>query len=297
MKKVFSAAFFILSAVIYCGCANKTEKADNSGVHETTSIQAETEMTSAGITHAESIAPDFSASSISNPYIKDYAGVMNDQTVSACGQVISELNSSRMMNAAVVTVSSLNGTDPYDYAAQRYAEIFGSDKSRGLLFLINNDTNEDILYKTGTVTIDQEEEKNALYLATRDLVSGDYSSAAIRMLRLGENCTSHIFDQAGFFSAEQIAELEKAAAHYGTEMSVCTVQNIEASDSAESLCKKRYPEKNGIMMLIGSDGKTTVWSESAVPDELRSAVPKSPVTNSSRLYEFLLDLLTAKGGA
>lgn len=297
MKKIFSAAFFILSAVIYCGCANKTEKADNSGVYETTSVQTETETASAGITPAESIVPDFSASSSPSPYIKDYAGVMNDQTIDACSQVICELNSSRMINAAVVTVSSLGGTDPYEYAAQRYAEIFGNDKNRGLLFLINNDTNEDILYKTGTVTIDSEEEKNALFLATRDIVAGDYSSAAVRMLRLGESCTSHIFDQAGLFSAEQIAELEKAAAHYSSEMSICTVQNIEASDSAESLCKKRYPEKNGIMMLVGSDGKTTVWSESAIPDELRSAAPKPPVTNSSGLYEFLLDLLTAKGGA
>ena len=164
MKKIFSAAIFIVSAAIFCGCAHKTEKADNgnaSGVSETQTGNSQTPDTVENIT-SESVVPE-NPVSVSGQYIKDYAGIMDSEAAAACNQVISELNSSRMINAAVVTVNKLDGAEPYDYASRCYNQIFGSDSSRGLLFLINNDTNEDILYKAGGINIDPEAEKNAFY--------------------------------------------------------------------------------------------------------------------------------------
>lgn len=297
MKKIFAAAILTVYAAIFCGCAHKTEKADNvndSGVSEIQTGNNQFSATSENMT-SESIISE-NPVSVSGQYIKDYAGIMDSEAVAACNQLISELNSSRMINAAVVTVNKLDGAEPYDYASRCYNQIFGNDSSRGLLFLINNDTNEDILYKAGGINIDPEAEKKAFYQATLDIVGKDYSSAAMRMLRLGEECSSHIFDQAGFFNSQQISELENAAAGYGTELSVCTVQHTDenASHSAEVLYNRRYPGKNGIILLADISGKFVVYPETSMPAELRNASPDSPIIGSEELCAFLIDLLTEK---
>lgn len=299
MKKIFSTAIFMLSAMIFCGCANKTEKVNNGNAPDTLSTQDEIISDPASTTEItyDNAAPDSPADSVSSAYIKDNAGVMSSEDILACDQVISELSSSRMMNAAVVTVKNLDGMEPYEYAAQCYNQIFGADTSRGILFLINNDTNEDILYKAGTTAIDPETEKNALYHATKDIAGDDYGAAAVRMLRLGESCTSHIFDQAGLFTAQQIADLENATASYGTELSIYTVNIISeiSADTNKILCQRRYPDKNGIMLMIDCDGRTTAYSDTTIPQELQTSSPKAPIANNDALYVYLLDLLTERG--
>lgn len=190
MKKIFSAAVFVISAAIFCGCAHKTEKADAGITPDVSESQTES-ITVSDTTEnmtSESIVPEITESPASAPNkcIKDYAGIMDNNDVAACEQVISGLKSDCMINAAVVTVNKLDGAEPYEYASRCYNQIFGNDSSHGLLFLINNDTNEDILYKAGGINIDPEAEKEAFYYATKEIVGKDYASAAIRMLRLGE---------------------------------------------------------------------------------------------------------------
>ncbi len=180
----------MISAMIFCGCANKTEKADRGNTPDASEIQTDsvTAPDTTEIMTSESIVPEITESPVSAPNkcIKDYAGIMDSSDVAACEQVISGLKSDCMINAAVVTVNRLDGAEPYEYASRCYSQIFGNDSSHGLLFLINNDTNEDILYKAGGINIDPEAEKEAFYYATKEIVGKDYASAAIRMLRLGE---------------------------------------------------------------------------------------------------------------
>lgn len=301
MKKFFSAAIFAVTAVMICGCVHKTEKADRNTSADTTTSDIE------AFTETESVTESFNGDTAANanpttasssPYIIDNASVMDDNAVRECSDIISRLNSSRMINAAVVTVDKLDGTDPYDYAAGCYSKIFGEDRSRGLLFLINNDTGADILYKAGALSVDPNDEKLALYQATEDIVGGSYGSAAVRMLKLGENCTSHFFDNAGLFSSQQITELENAAAGYGKDISVYTVGNIAetSAETAEALCRRRYPAKDGVMLLIDCDGKTMAYSETDVPKELQVSAPDHPIAGVGELYTYLLDLLTVKRG-
>lgn len=300
MKKIFSAAILALSAVMICGCAKKTEKADNGDTPASTSIQTEATtkvLDRVPVTEAETATVRKTpASTISSAYIKDNAGIMTDEDIQLCDQLISELRSSRMLNAAVVTIDDLGGAEPYNYSAKCYSEIFTADKNNGILFLINNDTNEDILYKSGIMTIDPDAEKEALFQATQEIVAGNYGAAASRMLRLGEICPSHIFDNAGFFTPQQIADIEKAAAEYGTELSVCTVGSLIDIDHTASniFYQRRYPEKNGILLLIDGSGTTAAYSDMSIPQNLRNAAPDSTVSNINDLYTFLIDLLTEK---
>lgn len=298
MKKIFSAAIFALTAVMICGCAKKTEKADNNNTAESTSVQTETTTTKVldrvPVTEPEATTVRKTpASTISSAYIKDNAGIMSNEDIQLCDQLISELSSSRMLNAAVVTTNDLGGAEPYNYAAKCYNEIFTADKNNGILFLINNDTNEDILYKSGIMTIDPDAEKEALFKATQEIVAGNYGAAASGMLRLGEACPSHIFDNSGFFTPQQITDIEKAASEYGTELSVCTVGSLIDVDNTASniFYQRRYPEKNGILLLIDGSGATAAYSDMNIPQNLKSAAPASPVSNTDDLYNYLIALL------
>lgn len=300
MKKIFSAAILTLTAVMICGCAKKTEKADNGDTPANATIQ--TEATTKVLDRVPVTEPEATTvrkipeSTISSAYIKDNASIMTDEDIQLCDQLISELRSSRMLNAAVVTTNDLGGDEPYNYAAKCYNEIFIADKNNGILFLINNDTNEDILYKSGIMTIDPDAEKEALFKATQEIVAGNYGAAASGMLRLGEACPSHIFDNSGFFTPQQIADIEKAAAEYGTELSVCTVGSLIDVDNTASniFYQRRYPEKNGILLLIDGSGATAAYSDMNIPQNLKNTAPASPVSNTNDLYTFLIDLLTEK---
>ncbi len=298
MKKIFSAAILSLSVLMICGCTKKTEKADNGDTPANATIQTETTTTKVldrvPVTEPETTTVRKTpASTISSDYIKDNAGIMSDEDIRQCDQLITELSSSRMLNTAVVTADDLGGDEPYNYAAKCYNEIFGSDKNKGILFLINNDTNEDILYKSGIMTIDPDAEKNALYQATQEIIAGNYGSAAVRMLRLGEACPSHIFDNSGFFTPQQISDIEKSAAEYSADISVCTVGSLSTAEAglAETLCKRRYPNKNGIMLLIDGSGATAAYSDMNIPQTLKNTTPASPVSNTDDLYNYLIDLL------
>ncbi len=80
MKKFFSAVIIGISAVIICGCAKKTEKADNSNTTENTSAQTETSTTKV-LDRVPATEPETAtvrktpASTISSAYIKDNAGI------------------------------------------------------------------------------------------------------------------------------------------------------------------------------------------------------------------------------
>lgn len=301
MKKIFSAAILSLSMLMICGCAKKTERVDNgnsttdtdSQTEATTQIQDRVPIEAETPSEPQPSTASRHSGTVSSDYIKDNAGIMSDEDIRQCDQLIAELRSSRMLNAAVVTTNALGGAEPYNYAAECYNDIFGTDKNKGILFLINNDTNEDILYKSEIMTIDSDAEKEALFKATQEIVAGNYGAAASEMLRLGEACPSHIFDNMGFFTPQQIADIEKAAAEYGTELSVCTVGSLIDVDNTASniFYQRRYPEKNGILLLIEGSGATAAYSDTNIPQNLKNAAPASTVSNTDDLYTYLIDLL------
>lgn len=308
MKKIFCAAVFSLTLVMICGCVHKTEKADNSPV----SVADQTESGSAAVSDATNIPvatadPDSAAQpasggnqisgTLSGGHISDLAGILNENDIQQCEDEISRLHSEKMLNVAVVTVSSLEGSSPQEYAAQCYTQIFGEDKSHGILFLINNDTGEDVLYKSGAVVIDADAEKQALYQATEDIVNGSIGSGALRMLKLGDTLPSHVFDNSGSFTSAQISALESAAAAYGSEVSLYTLAHGEeySPETASALCSRRYPDNNGVMLFVDINGNTTAYPEEKSPADLKNAAPSAPVEGGDQLYDYLSDLLT-KGG-
>lgn len=116
-------------------------------------------------------------------------------------------------------------------------------------------------------------------MATREIISGDYKSAILRLMQLGEACPQHIFDNAGIFNAEEIASIETLCSESGKEISVLATSNSTESTN-EEICrtyyKRRYQDKDGYMIMLDTvSGTVIAVSEGDLPsgtdDKLEAA--------------------------
>ena len=268
LKKFSAAALLMAIMAISGGCSfKKTEKAED--IAPTTaavSEAAEEESTAEAASSGEKATEP--------PAKKD------DQLKAEPGKYVydlAHLYRNRMLNAAVVTVSDLKNKAPYTYAAEAYFTIYGGE-GNGLLLLINNDTNEDHLYKTGVCThsIGAEAEKTAFFTATRDIVNGDYTAAVTGIMGLGKSCPERVFDQAEAFSNAEAAEIDKLLSSSDTPAAIAAIRTEKNSKdvqtAAKELFERHFPEGKGIMIAIDTvSKKTAVYS----PEQLPAGFDKS----------------------
>lgn len=184
MKKI--CITLILTALTFCGCSDKTE---------TTAPESQTETVTEAPSDVQESAvqsPTKAAQRISPEagiYVYDFTGLVSDEEITQCNEYAAQLNSEYGISAGVAFVENLGGASPYDYAETCYKDLF-STAPNGMLVLINNDSNEDVIYKTGVCNdyISDRAESEAFYYATKEIVAGNYKNAAMKLLELGTNC-------------------------------------------------------------------------------------------------------------
>ncbi len=193
-------------------------------------------------------------------YVYDNANLLSAEDISSLNNYCEWLYENRLLNTAVVTVDDLGGASPAEYAEKSYIDIY-SGRGSGMLLLINNDTNNDYLYKKGSCTsyISESAETLAFSLATREIVNGNYQSAALSILMLGEACPSYVFDNAGIFTPEQLSELEAFCKDSEMNVSILATSNGTGS-SNEEICKsyhdRRYSSEKGFMIMVDTASST-----------------------------------------
>lgn len=283
MKRFYAiAAAAALACTLFCGCSRKkTGKADSTAQTDpvlTTAAESIPELSSDA--DNENLPDERDFKPAEGSYVYDNAKILSKEEVSACNNYAEWLYENYLINTAVVTTDSLDDKAPYDYAADAYNKIY-EGKGSGLLLLINNDTNIDILYKTGSCNtfISAEDSDLALYWATKEIVAGDYKSAVLRMLKLAENCPQHIFDNAGIFSIEQITALEAVFSSYENEVSLLATNNpseIPNEDILRSYYDRRYKDSKGYMLMLDAYSKSLIaFSEEPLPDSFEAALKKA----------------------
>lgn len=287
MKKISVMIFLAALTVAAGGCSlKKTDKAPDEPVSvteaETTIATEAVTSTSASETTTAPAVPDDKLEPASGKYLYDLAHLIDDNSEKEINSYLEKLYRQYMLNAAVVTVSDLHDKAVYTYAAEAYFEIYGGE-GNGLLFLINNDTFEDHLYKTGSCThmITDTDEKSLLFTATENIVGGDYISAIQSIMNLGEKCPSHVFDNASVFSADDIKAIETAlSANTQTNIAIVAEDSIPAGKDqkkyAEELFKRHFADGKGVLFLIDTTKKTIIYhSDSALSPELDAALKKA----------------------
>ena len=291
MKKIFIlAAASLTAAMSLTACAGKNSSTapapapqPQTGAvtaSEETTTQPSSEETSAEPATAPAVTVHPDLKPAEGTYVYDKAKLLDSETTAACNDYAELLYEKYLINAAVVTVDKLEGQDAYTYAAEAYNDIYNGMGS-GLLFLFNNDTGTDILYKTGSCQsyISDEAEKDAFYWATKEIVSGDVKNALLRMLQLGEKCPEFVFNNAGLLTNEQAGELERILSSGKNEAAILLTSNSTGKTNEEvlkSYYERRFKDGKGYMAMIDSQTKKViVHSAQQMPSGADAALKKA----------------------
>ena len=156
-----------------------------------------------------------------------------------------------------------------------YTDIY-QGRGSGLLLLINNDTRDDYLYRTGSClkAIPDDDDDIAFFWSTKDLVAGNYSSAILRIMQLGEKCPQYVFDNIGIFSEEEIYSLEKKLTEKKNIFLLATSNGTDKTneDICQSYYERRSKDHNGFMVMLDTKSNTvTIVSDEKMSDELSKA--------------------------
>ena len=258
LKKIFLSCFIIsLACMMTAGCSSAGSGKQDADTAETTS-QPFTER---------------AVSSTDGTYIYDKAGLLSTEDMKACNDYAGWLYNNKLINAAVVTVNDLEGRSPYDYAAEQFGEIY-EGKGSGLLVLINNDTNEDVVYRTGSclANISDKAVYNAVYWSTKEIIGDSYRRGIMRLLQLGELCPSHIIDNAQIFEYENISRFEKELSGCKKDVTLIATKNMSDTpdeDIVKEYHKRKYPSGSGIMLMLDTSSKKVVaYSGQKLPSGL-----------------------------
>lgn len=262
MKKFLSAMIFAASlGLVFSSCSSKSS--DNS--YEKHTVATSQPFTERDVDTAE------------GTYIFDKAGILDAETLKACNDYAGWLYKEMLINVAVITVNDLEGKLPYDFAAEEFNRLY-EGKGSGLIVLINNDTNYDSIYRSGSClyNISDKDEYNAVYWETKDIFNGDYRSAIMRLLQLGELCSMHIVDNAQVFDAGQTSKIEKTLASLKEDVTLIASHNGSDTTNEQILQQyydRKYKDKNGIMFMLDTiSSKIIVKSEEKLSSDIEKAL-------------------------
>lgn len=287
-----------LTAAAVCGCADDPKKSSSEEASASSQTTEASEEATAEVTAPPVVKHDIKPAD--GTYVYDYAKLLSGADFDECNNYAGWLYEKYLINAAVVTTDNLDGMTPEQYAENAYIDIY-SGRGSGLLLLINNDTNEDHLYKKGSCLtfVDESEQSAAFYWATQDMVKGDFKNAVMRIMQLGEACPQHIFDNGGIFSTDEISLLESACAE--SNISVLATSNSTSSTN-EEICRsyydRRYKNEEGFMIMLDSATNTLiVCSDSALPEGFDAAVQSANELAAAQNYvDAVNSLITALKG-
>ncbi len=290
---IFLKKIFILASAlaIAAGCSSCGSKGGNSKVQPETSAPetvvttfetvkepaSAAETSAEAATESETKPPEHVITPEAGKYIYDEAKVFDDAALKEVSEKAEQLYKNYLINAAVITVANIGGQDPLTYAQEAYNDIY-QGRGSGLLFLINNDTNRDIICLTGSCRtyISEDMENEAMYWATKEIVSDDYKAAAERMLSLGEKCPQHIFDNVGIFDTDKAAELEDKLKSGANDVSLLATSNTTGKPNTEILTEyydRRYQDGSGYMILLDTETKgLSVHSGKPLPSDIETVL-------------------------
>lgn len=307
LKKILALILTsILASSAFAGCGEKKNKNDKSAITPEQNFSAASTSDVQTSSSEPATAPPVAIGSIEKAegkFIYDNAGILSSADYDIINNYVGMLYTDYLINAAVVTSDDLGGLTPEQFAEEAYIDIY-SGRGSGLLLLINNDTNEDYLYKKGScqASVSEQDEKLAFYWATREIISGDIRNAVLRIMKLGEGGSQHIFDNVGAFSAESVSVLESACTSSSVSISVLATTNGTQSSNEEicqSYCDRRYSGEAGIMIMLdtATDTITTVSSGSTLPDSLETALTSANTLAAEKKYtEAVNSLITILKG-
>lgn len=271
LKKFMSAGITAaFTSAFLCGCTTGTHTVPSASIAEVPPASVIVEESSVS-------GEDTLVAAQEGVYIYDKAASLTNTEYSECNEYAAILNKDYLLNAAVVIANDLEGMTPEEYAAEAYENIF-SGMGSGMLFLINNESQNDVLYKAGHCQrfIDEVAERDELYRATKELVVGNYGEAAMIMLKLGERCPKNVIDNSNIYSEEMAEEFSESLAQCATPVTIVATNNgtgIANEDLARTYYNRKYGDSAGYLILMDKKTRSvTAVTNGELPAEVTEIV-------------------------
>ena len=241
MKKILT---LIITCSLICsiaGCSKKEEKKSKKkdiSSSEVTVTEPSTQTNAVVSVNAELPHDVPEAEGI---FVFDDANLLNKADFAACNNYAEWLNEQYLINVCVVTTDNLDGENVQTFAENTYNDKLGS-LGGGMVVVINNDTNNDYIYKHGCCTkIDELLESSTFLNATKQIVSTQsYGNAIIAMLSLAETLPAHICDNSDILSNDEISELEEMCADKNIML---YISENSSSKSNDDICNEYFNRK------------------------------------------------------
>ena len=282
LKKFISAG--ILSAVtgaFLCGCTSGTHKVPTAPMFDEPVTTAQPAEPQAEIQDSGNIVQPQDG-----VFIYDKAATLTNTEFDECNEYAKMLYSRYLLNTAVVITNDLAGMSAETYAAKAYSELYSGTES-GLLFLVNNATQEDILYKAGQCSrfIDEVSERDELYHATKYLVVGNYKDAILTMLKLGEKCPVNIVDSCNAFDDDTALEFNASLENCANSVTLVAENNtseLPAAELAGRYYSRKYADEAGYLILLDKKTRSvTAVTQGELPAEIAEFVNAANQTASN----------------
>lgn len=203
MKKLICAALLCLITAAFVGCNEIKET--NASVSESDSEKQNDN--SSDESSEEDLKPRDRQINTDKDFVFDDAGVLSADELKSLNTYTAWLAKTFKINAAVVITDNIGDKEPDKYAEEYYDDLYSGD---GFLFLLNNDTNTDYIYRKGfpSKLITDDDIEMLFSEISPQLVKGDYMSAAKHVLETAEKkLPEYITDKSGILTKEEITEL------------------------------------------------------------------------------------------
>lgn len=194
-----------------------------------------------------------------NANVFDETLILTDGEYEDLNDYAATLAQTYKINCAVVLTDDIGDSEPSDFAKNFYESNYSGD---GILFLINNDTNNDYLYRQGAPSkVITDSDVQMLFAEISPLLAlEDYISAAERVLEEAEILLPEYFnDKSGHLKGEEINALNDYIKDNSGDKNV-NVYYVKGTgeekieDFAQTRFDKFYEEGADAVMIV-IDGK------------------------------------------
>lgn len=306
MKK-FLCLLMCCLTVSAAGCSDKSKTANGKAADELNLSDDNSSQYSSEEETSSKRSKDIDVNT-NYKHIYDDAGVFNDAQSDDINSYCAWLSKTFKISAAVASTDDLDGSDPSDYAQNIYESNYSGD---GILFLINNDTENDYFYRTGVPEkfISNSDIQMLFSEISPMLALEDFSSAAELALEEAEKLLPEYFtDRTGTLEKQEISSYNDMIKEKsdGKNLNIYYVigtgdQNID--DFAAERFKWFYDSDKDTAMLVinGENGENSLClsgsmnylseNQSEIKKAIKSCYNKKDGMNLDKAVEQFLSFI------
>jgi len=259
MKKLLSLLLICCLATAFTGCSDKAKETDVSGIVDKLSESTEKSEKETLENREREIDTD-------NQHVFDDSLILTDTEYDSLNSYIAWFSKAFKINAAVVLTDALGDSEPSDYAKNFYESNYSGD---GILLLINNDTNEDYVYRRGVPSkfISDSDVQMIFAEISPMLVLEDYNAAAQRVFEQAElKLPEHFTDRTGTLEKEDIKSYNDYIEENRKSNKICVYYiNGTGDETMEEFAQRRFEmfyegdEDIALLVIDGENGENYLY--------------------------------------